>query len=163
MTIEFEPPKPLVQARSVLQTVAQEMMRPKSREFDEDEHAISWDYIEFMNSAMRSLGGGSLAPRDDRPEAGQPSERKAESPPIAYQMLATQIEALAWGAACARSPPIPMRCACEVPLARSRLAAATASRRTIFLMTLPFGPLPTQRARGARPTHCMAIRGVGGV
>jgi acyl-CoA dehydrogenase len=97
MTIEFEPPKPLVQARTVLQTVAEEMMRSKSRYFDENEHSIPWDYIEFMHSAMRSLGGGSLAPREDQPEAGQPAEQRSARPSIAYQMLATQIETLAWG------------------------------------------------------------------
>ena len=97
MTIEFEPPKPLVQARTVLQTVAEEMMRSKSRELDENEGAIPWDYIEFMHSAMRSLGGGSLAPREEKPDWQPPDPQKPARPPIAYQLLATQIETLAWG------------------------------------------------------------------
>jgi acyl-CoA dehydrogenase len=93
MTIEFEPPKPVAQARTVLQSVAQEMMRSRSREFDENEGEIPWDYIEFMHTAMRALGGGSLAPREEKPaEDGKPSR-----PPIAYQLLATQIETLSWG------------------------------------------------------------------
>ncbi len=97
MTIEFEPPKPLAQARAVLKTVAEEMMRSRSRELDENEGAIPWDYIEFMHSAMRSMGGGSLAPREEKPD-GQPADpQKPPRPPIAYQLLATQIEALAWG------------------------------------------------------------------
>ena len=96
MTIEFEPPKPLVQARTVLQTVAEEMMRSHSRYFDEEEHAIPWDYIEFMHTAMRSLGGGSLAPKEEKPNGHDGDGGKAR-PPIGYQLLATQIETLAWG------------------------------------------------------------------
>ncbi len=96
MTIEFDPPKALEQARFVLKTVAEEMMRSRSRYFDDHEHEIPWDYIEFMNAAMRATGGGSLAPRRHGKEnaAGQSDE---ERPPIEYQLLATQIESLAWG------------------------------------------------------------------
>ncbi len=95
MTIEFEPPKPIAQARVVLQTVAQEMMRTHSRYFDENERAIPWDYIEFMHNAMKTVGGGSLAPREEK-RNGDGEAAKAR-PPIAYQLLASQIEMLAWG------------------------------------------------------------------
>ncbi len=97
MTIEFETPKPIVQAQTILRTVAEEMMRSKSREFDENEGSIPWDYIEFMHNAMRSMGGGSLAPREEKPAVAEAGSQKPPRPPIAYQMLATQIEALAWG------------------------------------------------------------------
>ena len=93
MTIEFESPKPIVQMQTMLQTVAENMMRSASREFDENEHTIPWDYIEFMHTAMRSMGGGGgLAPADDKPKVG--AEKR---PPIGYQKLAVQIEMLAWG------------------------------------------------------------------
>ena len=94
MTIEFETPKPILQTQFLLKTVAEEMMRSKSRYFDEHEHEIPWDYIEFMHTAMKSMGGagGSLAPKEDKPKEG--AEKR---PPIAYQMLAAQIEMLAWG------------------------------------------------------------------
>ena len=95
MTIEFESPKPITQARMMLKTVAEEMMRSRSREFDENEGKIPWDFIEFMHTAMRSLGGGSLAPREEKPSDG--GDGKPARPPIAYQLLATQIEMLAWG------------------------------------------------------------------
>ena len=68
MTIEFENPKPVEQARYLLQTVADNMMRPVSREMDENEHAIPYGYVEFMNTAMKAMGGGSagsLAPGDE--------------------------------------------------------------------------------------------------
>lgn len=95
MTIEFEAPKPIAQTQFVLKTVAEEMMRSKSRYFDDHEHEIPWDYIEFMHTAMKAMGAGSLAPkeRDNGHDGGQKEKR----PPIAYQALAAQIEMLAWG------------------------------------------------------------------
>ncbi|MBI2758315.1 MAG: acyl-CoA dehydrogenase family protein [Chloroflexi bacterium] len=94
MSIEFESPKPIEQTRFVLKTVAEEMMRSKSRYFDEHEHEIPWDYIEFMHTAMKTTGGGSLAPKDEKAEA---DPNKSKRPPIGYQLLAAQIETLAWG------------------------------------------------------------------
>lgn len=97
MTIEFETPKPVEQARFLLQTVADNMMRPVSREMDENEHAIPYSYIEFMNTAMRAMGGasaGSLVP-DDGKKADDPNKPKRAS--IAYQVLANQLEMLSWG------------------------------------------------------------------
>ncbi|OGO22408.1 MAG: acyl-CoA dehydrogenase [Chloroflexi bacterium RBG_16_51_16] len=96
MTIEFESPKPIVQTQFVLKTVAEEMMRSRSRYFDEHEHEIPWDYIEFMHAAMKSLGAGSLAPKEKGNGKGGDQE-KEKRPPIAYQVLAAQIETLAWG------------------------------------------------------------------
>jgi acyl-CoA dehydrogenase len=93
MPIEFESPKPIIQMQFMLKTVADEMMRPRSRYFDEHEHEIPWEYIEFMHMAMKAAGGASLAPRDN----GKKSEEKEKRPPIGYQMIAAQIEALAYG------------------------------------------------------------------
>src|SRR5690348_7133941 len=93
MTIEFEVPKPIANQQVVLKTVGEEIMRLKSREFDENEHEIPWNFIEFMHNAMRAMGGSGLAPR----ETPSPDSPKTKWPPIAYQLLATQIEALAWG------------------------------------------------------------------
>ena len=41
---------------NLIQTVAENMMRPVSRYFDEHEHEIPWDYINFMQMAMRATG-----------------------------------------------------------------------------------------------------------
>lgn len=97
MTIEFETPKAVEQARFLLQTVADNMMRPVSREMDENEHAIPYGYIEFMNTAMKAMGGasaGSLAP-DEEKKVEDPT--KPKRPSIAYQVLASQLEMLSWG------------------------------------------------------------------
>ncbi len=85
--IEFECPDTIQKTVTMVQTVAENMMRPQSRTFDEHEHDIPWDYINFIHQAMRSLGSGSLAP--------QPS--RGEGPNLAYQRLAFMIESLSWG------------------------------------------------------------------
>ena len=94
MPIEFEAPKPIVQTQFLLKTVADEMMRPKSRYFDEHEHEIPWDYMEFMHTAMKAMGAGSLTPKK---EDGNGTDGKEKRPPIGYQVLAAQIEMLSWG------------------------------------------------------------------
>jgi acyl-CoA dehydrogenase len=97
MTIEFENPKPVEQARFLLQTVADNMMRPVSREMDENEHAIPYGYIEFMHTAMKAMGAvsaGSLAVGDEK-KSDDPNKPKRAS--IAYQVLANQLEMLSWG------------------------------------------------------------------
>jgi acyl-CoA dehydrogenase len=90
--IEFEAPKPILQQSYVLKTVAENMMRPVSRYFDEHEHEIPWDYITFMHTAMKATGAGSLAPSEPKKDA----EGK-ERPRIGYQMLAFMLEMLSWG------------------------------------------------------------------
>jgi acyl-CoA dehydrogenase len=90
--IEFEAPKPIAQQNYVLKTVAENMMRPVSRYFDEKEHEIPWDYINFMHMAMKATGAGSLAPSEPKKDA----EGK-ERPRIGYQLLAFTLEMLSWG------------------------------------------------------------------
>ncbi len=107
MTIEFETPKPVENARYLLQTVADNMMRPVSREMDENEHEIPYSYVEFMHTAMKAMGGsaGSLAPAEEKPSPPAPSptgrgdggEGKPKRPSVAYQVLANQLEMLSWG------------------------------------------------------------------
>ena len=91
--IEFDAPKPISQQSFVLKTVAENMMRPVSRFYDENEHQIPWDYINFMHMAMRATGAGSLAPSDAPKKDAEGKER----PRIGYQMLAFMMEMLSWG------------------------------------------------------------------
>lgn len=93
--IDFEPPKPIAQQSFALQTVAENMMRPVSRYFDDHEHEIPWDYINFMHMAMRATGAGSLAPKEKKKKEGE--EQKEKRPPIGYQSLAFMLETLSWG------------------------------------------------------------------
>jgi len=91
--IDFEPPKPIAQSRVALETVAINMMRRVSRYYDEHEHEIPWDYINFMHMAMAQTGAGSLAPTE-KPKTEEPGK---ERPRIGYQMLAHMLEMLSWG------------------------------------------------------------------
>src|SRR3972149_5857112 len=86
--IDFEMPDKISKQVYLLQTVAENMMRPVSRQLDENEHEIPWDYMNFMHEAMRATGAGSLAP-----EGG----KKREGPRLGYQLLAYMIEVLSWG------------------------------------------------------------------
>jgi len=92
--IDFEMPKPIAQQSYALKTVAENMMRPVARYFDENEHEVPWDYINFMHMAMRATGAGSLAPRESKKNG---DEKKKDRPPIGYQSLAFMLETLSWG------------------------------------------------------------------
>jgi acyl-CoA dehydrogenase len=91
--IEFETPKPILMNMTALETVALNMMRPFSRYYDEHEHEIPWDYINFMHMAMRASGAGSLAPAESKKTDADGKPR----PRIGYQMLAFMLEMLSWG------------------------------------------------------------------
>ncbi len=91
--IEFEIPKPIAMANTALETVAVNMMRTKSRYFDEHEHEIPWDYINFMHMAMSQTGAGALAP----PQEKKPDPEGKPRPPIGYQRLTFMLEMLSWG------------------------------------------------------------------
>jgi len=91
--IDFDPPKPIKMMDTALETVAINMMRPKSRYFDEHEHEIPWDYITFMHTAMVQTGAGSMAPP---PEKKKDPDAKPR-PRIGYQQLAFMLERLSWG------------------------------------------------------------------
>jgi acyl-CoA dehydrogenase len=84
--IEFEIPEKIAGICTVIKSVADNMMRPVSRYFDEHEHEIPWDYITFMQTATRAMGGSSMAP----------SEKK-EGPRLGFQRLAFMVEMLSWG------------------------------------------------------------------
>jgi acyl-CoA dehydrogenase len=91
--IEFEMPKPIAMTNNALKTVADNMMRPVSRYFDECEHEVPWDYINFMHMAMRSTGAGALAPEEKTKVDADGKPR----PRIGYQSLASMLEMLSWG------------------------------------------------------------------
>ena len=91
--IDFETPKPIEQLNTVVETVAVNMMRTVSREMDENEHAIPWDFINFMHTAVKSMGGTSMAPDSEKKDA----EPKEKRPHIGYQRLGHMVEMLAWG------------------------------------------------------------------
>jgi acyl-CoA dehydrogenase len=86
--ISFERPQKIEEAVTLMETVAENMMRPVSRYYDEHEHEIPWDYINFMHTASKAMGAGALT-------AEEKKERKG--PRISLQRLAHVVEMLSWG------------------------------------------------------------------
>jgi len=76
------------------QMVAENMMRPVSRYFDDNEHEIPWDYVNFMHDAGQQLGGAMVTEGEEKKEE-EPGKKKY--PPIGYQRLAHMAEMLSWG------------------------------------------------------------------
>ena len=91
--ISFKTPESIEQTVTMIEAVATEMMRPQARYFDEHEHEIPWDYINFMQAAAASGGGVSMVPNASN------GDGKAESdePSVDYQSMAHFIEMLSWG------------------------------------------------------------------
>jgi len=91
--IDFETPKPIAKQNEMLKLAADYRMRPVSRYFDEHEHEIPWDFINFMQTVQQmSGGGGGLTPSEPKRDADG-----KERPRIGYQMLASMLEMLSYG------------------------------------------------------------------
>jgi acyl-CoA dehydrogenase len=93
--ISFEMPKPIVNISSMTKMVAENMMRPVSRYFDDHEHEIPWDYINFMHDASQQMGGAFVT--DESKEKKEEEPEKKKYPPIGFQRLAFMAEMLSWG------------------------------------------------------------------
>lgn len=88
--ISFEKSKAVVQTQNVIGQIAENMMRPIARHYDDQEGEIPWDFINFMHNAMKSLGQASLVPDL---ESGNGKGEINQS----YQVMAHSIEMLSWG------------------------------------------------------------------
>lgn len=97
--ISFDPPKPIANMQNVLKMVAENMMRPVSRHFDENDKDIPWDYINFIHMGMGNMGRSfSPAPQNGDSKNGEGSNGDGKKrPSIHYQNLIFMIEMLAWG------------------------------------------------------------------
>ncbi|MCI0877106.1 MAG: acyl-CoA dehydrogenase family protein, partial [Chloroflexi bacterium] len=97
--ISFEIPSSIEQTVSMIESVATEMMRPQARYYDDHEHEIPWDYINFMHAALQSAGAEvNLAPtssQDEHQEAG--GEATIGFPSTGYLGMAHYVEMLSWG------------------------------------------------------------------
>ncbi|MCJ7824892.1 MAG: acyl-CoA dehydrogenase family protein [Anaerolineales bacterium] len=87
--ISFKKPEKIEQSVVIMETIAENMMRPVSRYFDEHEHEIPWDYIEFMHTSQKAMGGGGTLTDSEK--------KKKEGPSISFQRLAFTSEILSWG------------------------------------------------------------------
>jgi acyl-CoA dehydrogenase len=95
--ISFEMPDKVRNAVTLMTMVADNMMRPVSRFFDEHEHEIPWDYINMMHDANKQMGGGGFVSSGDKPKKAEGEAPKKEGPRVAFQRLAYMAEVLSWG------------------------------------------------------------------
>jgi acyl-CoA dehydrogenase len=93
--ISFETPKPIKNMVMMVQTVAENMMRPVSRYYDDHEHEVPWDYMNFMHESMKQLGSSPASEQEVKD--GEEREEKKDRPNIQYQRLAHLVEMLSWG------------------------------------------------------------------
>jgi acyl-CoA dehydrogenase len=93
--IDFEAPSVIKRNVEMIKMMAENMMRPVARQYDEDEHEKPWDYINMVWEFQKMSGGlsGSGRPKKDKPK----DEKKDKRPPIGYMMLVHVIETMSWG------------------------------------------------------------------
>ncbi|MDQ4077880.1 MAG: acyl-CoA dehydrogenase family protein [Chloroflexota bacterium] len=95
--IDFSKPKPILMQEEILTGVAQQVMRPIARKYDdlEEMHERPWEYIDAIWRGMQMMGMGGL-----EASGGNGDKRKegdAKRPPIGNQMLMHIIERLSYG------------------------------------------------------------------
>ena len=86
--IDFDLSDGIKTAQKMVHAVAEQMMRPISREYDEREHEKPWDFLNTMwhVSSGQGIGGGRSRKQD---EGAVPSERNLS--------MCVTIEELSWG------------------------------------------------------------------
>lgn len=93
MAIDFKLSESIDTQRQMAQMVAEQMMRPVSRHFDEHEHDIPWDYINAMWPIMRQ---NPMFGAVDKPETST-DPNKPKKPKTGNVRMVHLIEALSWG------------------------------------------------------------------
>ena len=86
--IDFELSPEIVSAKNMIHMVAEQAMRPISREYDEREHEKPWDFLNMMWNASQASNPVSFG--------GDGKDKKA-GPSIRNVMSAVTIEELSWG------------------------------------------------------------------
>ena len=86
--IDFELSDPIKNLQMMVHGAAEGFMRPVSRQFDEEEHSIPWDFINFMWQASQG-SDVNLAGKKPTKEDGPMPERNLQ--------LVVSIEELSWG------------------------------------------------------------------
>ncbi|NQY91103.1 MAG: acyl-CoA dehydrogenase family protein [Deltaproteobacteria bacterium] len=87
--MDFSLSETALQRRELLHAVAENMMRPISREFDENEHSDAWDFFNTMWEFS------SASPADA--QISGDAENKKKGPSERTLIAAIQIEELSWG------------------------------------------------------------------
>jgi acyl-CoA dehydrogenase len=89
--ISFEVPDKITNEMQMVKMVAKQVMRAKSRYYDEHEHERPWEYINLMWTVLREQNKKQF---ERSQNGGRP---KREGPGIAILRLVMQVEMLSWG------------------------------------------------------------------
>ena len=99
--IDFELSNQVKQQRDMFQQLATAVIRPISREFDENEHEKPWDFINNMWQVIQMQEGYELRKAEKKAAAQAAGEERRNDrdrkPSSATMILAHMIEALSWG------------------------------------------------------------------
>lgn len=94
MAISFEIPEHIQQQNSMVQMVAEHIMRPISREMDEHEHERPWPFIDQLWPFMRDMTRRTL----EKVQSGEGDKpRDPNRPRTTNLRLMLMIEMLSWG------------------------------------------------------------------
>lgn len=93
MAISFEIPERITQETAMLKAVAENVMRPISREMDEHEHERPWPFINMMWPIMRDMQAKQL----EKLSAEGGDKPKREGPGIGNLRMICTVEQLSWG------------------------------------------------------------------
>ena len=97
--IDFSLPEKIQQQVAMAEYVAKEIMRPHSRDLDENEHQRPQAYIEMMWPVMTEMQKASLERDRRRAEASTEGDAPAGEKKVSSFMIGTmhQMEMLSWG------------------------------------------------------------------
>jgi acyl-CoA dehydrogenase len=93
MAISFEIPERITQETAMLKAVAENVMRPISREMDEHEHERPWPFINMMWPIMRDMQARQL----EKLASDDGDKPKREGPGITNLRMICTVEQMAWG------------------------------------------------------------------
>lgn len=94
MAISFEIPERVLQEKQMAEALAQGIMRPVSRELDENEHARPEDFVKMIWPVLRDQQKRQL---DRMQQAESGDKKKSDGPRTTYLRQMMQVEALSWG------------------------------------------------------------------
>src|SRR5712692_8457446 len=96
--IDFETPESIQQQVGILKLVAENMLRPISREYDEREHDKPMELFNFMWENLRAQNAAGYERNRRRANGAQPKdEHKPKRPSLGSMTLIHVIEQMAWG------------------------------------------------------------------
>ncbi len=97
--IDFETPSVIERNMQMMKMLAEGMIRPISRQYDENEHEKPWDYINMVWETQKPMNKANLDRQlgKSKPKEEKPKDKKDKRPPIGYMSMVHLIEMMSWG------------------------------------------------------------------